>query len=206
MDFEEAAASVPAGLLPMLDIPGLGPKTIALFWKQRGVTNIEDLVKGLDDGSLAGIKGIGEKKLQSIKQGIAMRAQAAERRGIGEALPIAEAIVERLKNTRLVDRIEIAGSLRRGRETIGDVDLVCSPRNGVTGRGDLRGIRRTSRSHAHQRPGHDQILRYHRRRIAGRPADRAGRKLRRRSALFHRLERSRQADSRLGADEENDVE
>ena len=126
MDYDEAAASVPAGLLPMLDIPGLGPKTISMLWKQRGVTNIEDLVKAIDENKLAGLKGIGEKKIQSIKQGIAMRAQAAERRGIGDALPIAEALVARLCAIPQVKHAEIAGSLRRGRETIGDVDLICS--------------------------------------------------------------------------------
>src|SRR5947209_11330564 len=67
-DHDELVASVPAGLLPLLEIPGLGPKTIALFWKQRGITNLEDLVKALDAGTLAGLKGIGEKKLESIKQ------------------------------------------------------------------------------------------------------------------------------------------
>jgi DNA polymerase (family X) len=125
-DFDEAAASVPPGLLPLLDIPGLGPKTIALLWKQRAITNIEDLIKAIDENKLAGLKGIGEKKIQSIKQGIAMRAQAAQRRGIGEALPIAEALVERLKKLPHVTHAQFAGSLRRGRETIGDVDLVCS--------------------------------------------------------------------------------
>src|SRR5579864_8924384 len=73
-DFEEAAASVPPGLLPLLDIPGLGPKTIALIWKQRGVTNLEELVKAIDEKKLDGIKGIGEKKIESIKQGIALRS------------------------------------------------------------------------------------------------------------------------------------
>jgi DNA polymerase (family 10) len=125
-DYEEVAASVPAGLLPMLQIPGMGPKTIALLWKERGITNIEELVKAIDENQLAGLKGVGEKKIASIKQGIAMRAQAAERRGIGDALPIAEALVERLKAIGHVKQAQYAGSLRRGRETIGDVDLVCS--------------------------------------------------------------------------------
>jgi DNA polymerase (family 10) len=133
MDFEEAAASVPPGLLPMLDIPGLGPKTIALLWKQRGITNIEELVKAIDENKLAGLKGIGEKKIQSIKQGIAMRAQAAERRGIGDALPIAEALVARLRAVPHVIHAQIAGSLRRGRETIGDVDLICSIDSAASG-------------------------------------------------------------------------
>jgi DNA polymerase (family 10) len=125
-DFDEVAASVPAGLLPLLEIPGLGPKTIALLWKQRGVTNLEELVKAIDTGALAGLKGIGEKKVESIKQGIALRAQAAQRLGIGEAMPIAQGLVERLRQQKDVARAEIAGSLRRKRETIGDVDLICA--------------------------------------------------------------------------------
>lgn len=126
VDFDEVAASVPAGLLPLLDIPGMGPKTISMLWKQRGVTNLEELVKAIDSGALAGLKGIGEKKIASIKEGIAMRSQASQRMGIGEALPIAAALVERLRAMKQVKQAEIAGSLRRGRETVGDVDLICS--------------------------------------------------------------------------------
>src|SRR5437016_5187050 len=85
-DFDSAAASVPPGLLPMLDIPGMGPKTIALIWKERGVTGIDELSKAIADGKLEGIKGLGDKKIEAIKQGIAMRAQALVRVGIGEAL------------------------------------------------------------------------------------------------------------------------
>lgn len=132
-DFEEAAQSVPAGLLPLLDIPGLGPKTISMLWKQRGVTNLEELVKAIDGGALAGLKGIGEKKIESIKQGIAMRAQAAQRMGIVDALPIAESLVERLRALKAVKQAEVAGSLRRRRETIGDVDLICSLKDGSAG-------------------------------------------------------------------------
>ncbi|MDB5304890.1 MAG: to polymerase beta family protein, partial [Phycisphaerales bacterium] len=125
-DFDEVAASVPAGLIPLLDIPGLGPKTIALLWKQRGVTNLEELVKAIDSGALEGIKGLGEKKIAGIKDGIAIRSQASQRLGIGEALPIADGLVGRLRAMKTVKQAEIAGSLRRRRETIGDVDLVCT--------------------------------------------------------------------------------
>lgn len=125
-DFEEAAASVPGGLLPLLDIPGLGPKTISLLWKQRGVTNLEELVKAIDGGALSGLKGIGDKKIESIKQGISLQSQAQQRMGIGEAMPIARELVARLRKLPQVKQAEVAGSLRRRRETIGDVDLICS--------------------------------------------------------------------------------
>jgi DNA polymerase (family 10) len=132
-DYESLSASVPAGLIPLLQIPSLGPKTIGMLWRDRGVQNIEDLVKLIEGGGLAGLKGIGEKKIESIKQGIAMRAQSAGRKGIVEALPIAEALVERLDALPAVREVQIAGSLRRRRETIGDVDLVCSLEGGARG-------------------------------------------------------------------------
>ena len=132
-DFDELTASVPAGLLPLLQIPGLGPKTISLFWKQRKITNLEELVKALDSGALEGLKGIGEKKLVAIKQGIDFLSQSKGRLGIGEALPIAESLVERLRAIKSVKQAEIAGSLRRRKETIGDVDLVCSLKDDTQG-------------------------------------------------------------------------
>jgi DNA polymerase (family 10) len=125
-DYEELSASVPAGLIPLLGIPSLGPKTIGLLWRERNVTTMEDLVKLLDSGGMKGLKGIGEKKIEAIKAGIAMRSQAAGRKGIIEALPLGEAIRDTLAANPHVKRIELAGSLRRRRETIGDVDLVCA--------------------------------------------------------------------------------
>ncbi|MGH7215316.1 MAG: DNA polymerase/3'-5' exonuclease PolX [Tepidisphaeraceae bacterium] len=135
-DYEQVASSVPAGLIPMLQIPGLGPKTISLLWKQRGVTTVEDLVKAIDSGALQGLKGIGEKKIEQIKQGIALRSQAAQRLGIIDALPIGQSLVERLRKMPQVKQAEVAGSLRRRRETIGDVDLIVALNEGKKG-GDV---------------------------------------------------------------------
>jgi DNA polymerase (family 10) len=136
VDFEEVSTSVPAGLLPMLEIPGLGPKTIALLWKERGVTNQEELVKAIDEGKLDGLKGIGPKKIESIKQGIALRAQAKGRVGIIEAQPIGQSLIERVRQLPGITRAEVAGSLRRRKETIGDVDIVAA----ITPDADAAGI------------------------------------------------------------------
>lgn len=125
-DFESAVESIPVGLLDLMHIPGLGPKTISLFWKQGGVTSVEELSKAIDEGKLTGIKGVGEKKLQSIKQGLQMRTAAAERMGIGHAMPLAKSVLESVRGFEGVERAEIAGSLRRRRETIGDVDIVAA--------------------------------------------------------------------------------
>ncbi len=125
-DADELKASVPAGLIPMLEIPGLGPKTIALFWKERGITTVEELTLAIDGKKLEGLKGVGEKKIESIKQGIALLAQGAGRVGIVDAMEIGESLVSRLRQNPLVGQAEIAGSLRRRRETVGDLDLVCA--------------------------------------------------------------------------------
>jgi DNA polymerase (family 10) len=125
-DFEEVAASVPAGLIPMLEIPGLGPKTIALLWKERNITTLEELVAAIGSGKLDGLKGIGDKKIEAIKLGIELRAQAKGRMGIVDAVEIGQSLLESLKKLPAVKNAEVAGSLRRRRETIGDIDLVCS--------------------------------------------------------------------------------
>jgi len=132
-DYDEVAASVPAGLLEMMSIPGLGPKTIALVWKERGITSVAGLSKAIEEGKLDGLKGMGEKKIESIKQGIAIRSTAGLRTGIVDALPLAESFVARVRAIPGVKQAEYAGSLRRRRETVGDLDLICTLDSGATG-------------------------------------------------------------------------
>jgi DNA polymerase (family 10) len=130
-DVDELRASIPAGLIPMMQIPSLGPKTIALFWKERGITTIEELSKAIDAGTLAGLKGVGEKKLQSIKEGMALLAAAGGRKGLVDVLPVAVSLLEQVRALKGVGKAEIAGSLRRWKETIGDVDIVATLAAGV---------------------------------------------------------------------------
>ncbi len=80
----------------------------------------------IDRGKLDGLKGIGEKKIEAIKQGIALRSQASHRIGIVEALDTGGAMLQALRELPAVSRAEFAGSLRRRCETIGDIDLVCA--------------------------------------------------------------------------------
>lgn len=124
-DLEQVAADIPPGLIKMLDIPGLGPKTVRLFWQERGVTSIDALEKAIADGTLAGLKGIAAKKLEAISQGIALLKSSAGRLGIGQADTIALPLLAQLRALPQVAHAEIAGSLRRRKETIGDIDLVC---------------------------------------------------------------------------------
>jgi DNA polymerase (family 10) len=125
-EIEELLHSLPEGLLPLLHVGGLGPKTIALLWKERNITSADQLATALDDGSLQGLRGIADKKIDAIRQGLQARAKTAGRIGIGEALPIANDLADRLRKIPGAQRVEIAGSLRRRRETVGDIDLLCS--------------------------------------------------------------------------------
>src|SRR3954469_2046578 len=132
--FEEVAATVPAGLVPLMQIEGLGPKTINLLWKERGITSLQELEKSITSGQLKTLKGMGEKKISTITKGIeAFKTRTADgsaatprRTGIAEAQVQAQPLVESLRKLPQVKRAEIAGSLRRRRETIGDVDLIAS--------------------------------------------------------------------------------
>ncbi len=125
-DIEELKGTIPSGLIPMMQIPSLGPKTIALFWKERGITSTEELKKAIDAGGLEGIKGIGAKKIQSIKEGIELLAAAGGRKGIVEVWPRALEVLQQVRKIAGVKRAEVAGSLRRWKETIGDVDILAS--------------------------------------------------------------------------------
>jgi len=123
-EYETLCRSVPAGVLALLEVEGLGPKTVARFWKERNITSADQLLTAIDDGSLLDMKGIGQKKLAAIRQGLLARAKTAGRRGIGEVLPVAQELLRRLRRVEPVRSAEVAGSLRRMKETIGDVDLL----------------------------------------------------------------------------------
>ncbi len=125
-ELDQLRTEVPAGLRELLAISGIGPKTIAVLWKERGVTDTASLKAKLASGELAGIKGFGEKKLQNIAESIALSEQSAGRIRLGEALPLAEGVIALMERIPGVRRVAYAGSLRRGRETIGDVDILCA--------------------------------------------------------------------------------
>ncbi|NIA06152.1 MAG: DNA polymerase/3'-5' exonuclease PolX [Actinobacteria bacterium] len=121
---QELLKQVPAGLPELLDISGLGPKTIAKVWRQLEVTSLDELQQVIDDGRLAELPGLGQKKAKQIARGIVFRQKTAGRTPLGIALPIAEDLAEQLSRIAGVSRVEIAGSARRRCETIGDVDLL----------------------------------------------------------------------------------
>ena len=127
---QELIEQVPRGLPELLEISGLGPKTIAKAWRELDVTCIGDLQKVIKDGRLAGLAGLGEKKVQQIARGIVFHQRAAGRTPLGIALPIAQRLAKQLAQISDVGQVRIAGSVRRRCETIGDVDLLASGKQG----------------------------------------------------------------------------
>lgn len=126
---EELLARVPAGLLGMLDVPGLGPKTVAKLWKQADVKSIDELRAALaaDPGApgLERIEGFGAKKVAGLLESLEFMAATAGRVTLGEAEQAAAPLLELLAACRTAKRVTVAGSMRRGRETVGDVDILC---------------------------------------------------------------------------------
>lgn len=126
--YEDLKASVPPGLVAMMEIPGVGPKKIKAIYDQLHITSVEELEKACQDGRVARLKGFGEKTAVNICEGINRRRSFASRHLLGEVLLIAEEILDDLRAHPDVTRCSEAGSLRRRKEIIGDIDLLASSR------------------------------------------------------------------------------
>ncbi len=124
--YDDLKASVPAGLVAMLDIPGLGPKKIIALNKHLGVDSVEKLEAACKAGKVAELDGFGEKTQTKLLDGIAHRRLYALRSRLDDGLSVAEPVLDSLRQHPDVIRCSTAGSLRRWRETIGDVDFLVS--------------------------------------------------------------------------------
>ena len=123
-EYESLRHQVPAGIFDVLAIQGLGPKTVRLLWEQAGVKDLAGLKRVLNDGSILDLPRMGAKTVQNIKAALTFAQRAGERLPLGRALQIAQGLVAILSELPEADRVAYAGSLRRGRDTIGDIDLL----------------------------------------------------------------------------------
>jgi DNA polymerase (family X) len=124
--YEELKASLPPGLLEMLNIPGLGPKKVKAIYEQLKVETIEQLEKACQEGRIAQLDGFGELTQTKILEGINLRRQYATRHLLVDALIAAEPILQNLRAHDQVIRCSSAGSVRRFKEVIGDIDFLAS--------------------------------------------------------------------------------
>lgn len=128
---DELCKEVPAGLPRLMEIPGLGPKTIALVRSALNICSVDDLKAAIASGKLAELPGLGAQSVKKIAEGLAFLERSQGRTPRGVAAPIADAFLEVFRNRPDVARVEVAGSLRRGLETIGDIDLLCTSDDGA---------------------------------------------------------------------------
>lgn len=127
--FETLKQEISPDLLALLKIQGLGPKTLALAHKQLGVNNIDDLKAVTEDGRLSTMPNMGLKKVENIKKGIEYFLTANERTSIAVALPVVEEIIKQIKTEVSIDKVTYAGSVRRMKETVLDVDILAASKN-----------------------------------------------------------------------------
>jgi DNA polymerase (family X) len=124
--YEQLKGEIPAGVFTLLAVPGLGPKTAKSIYDQTGVTSLDELERVAAEHRLAGIRGIQQKTEENILKGIAAVKRGRERQPLGRMLPAALDLVEALKKRVQMERVEIAGSIRRRRESVKDIDLVAT--------------------------------------------------------------------------------
>ena len=126
--YEELKKEIPAGVRELLLIPEVGPKTAKLLYEEAKVKSIEDLEKCVKSHKLQHLPGMGTKTEENILRGIRLYCTSRARILLGKALPLVEEVIGELKEkaSSWIERISPAGSLRRGRETIGDIDILVS--------------------------------------------------------------------------------
>jgi len=123
-ELEKLRAELPVEMDALTRIEGVGPKTVGTLYEALGIRTLDDLEAAAEAGEIREVKGFGAKTEQNILDGIAFARQAAKRQLLGAALPRGEAVREYLSGVDAVARCELAGSIRRFRPTIGDVDVL----------------------------------------------------------------------------------
>jgi DNA polymerase (family X) len=126
---EKLKQEVPASLADWLQVPGLGPKKIALIWKTLNITALSELEIAAKNGQIRELPGMGAKSESAILEGIASLARRSGRIPLGRAYPLAQEIIATLKRVKGVVEAEPAGSLRRMRSTVGDLDILVASKD-----------------------------------------------------------------------------
>lgn len=125
--YDRLKAEFPDGILDVMQIPGLGPKTVRRLWQELGVTDITGLQAAIDDGTLASLPRLGKKTAENIARQIQFQRSQSNRMPIARAQPICDRLIASLREQcPSIRQILPGGSLRRYEETIGDIDLVCT--------------------------------------------------------------------------------
>lgn len=123
-EYEILKKKIPVNLEELSGVEGLGPRKIRILYKILKIKNLKDLEKAAKAGKIRNLAGFGEKTEKNILEGIEFLKRSKGRFLLGNILPIVQEIIEKLKNLKEVEKVDLAGSLRRMKETIGDVDIL----------------------------------------------------------------------------------
>jgi DNA polymerase (family 10) len=123
---EEEKKGIPAGVVELMNVPGVGPKTAKLLYEKAGVHDVSKLEELAKSGRLKGLPGIQAKTEANILKGIAVVRQGQARMLLGRALPLAEELAHALERVKEVRQLSLAGSIRRRKETVGDIDILAT--------------------------------------------------------------------------------
>jgi DNA polymerase (family 10) len=129
-ELEELRAQLPVDMAALTSVEGVGPKTVGKLHEALGITTLDDLEAAAREGEIRDVSGFGAKTESNILENIPFARQAQERALLGDARPVGEAVRDYLRDADPVERAEVAGSLRRWRETIGDVDILVASTDG----------------------------------------------------------------------------
>ncbi|UGQ10809.1 DNA polymerase/3'-5' exonuclease PolX [Yinghuangia sp. ASG 101] len=146
---DEARSAIPAGVRELTAIPGLGPRKALVLYDVLGVSSVEGLVDAVHAGKLRDLKGFGPKSEENILHSVALMRQASGRILLGTAMGIAERIVAELSAVSGCARCTYAGSLRRMKETIGDIDILVAAEDSAPFMAALRELPHTAEVIAH---------------------------------------------------------
>lgn len=124
--YDKLRNEVPSGLVDLLSVPGLGPKTAKVFFEKLHIKDIDGLERHAKEGTLKGLPGIQAKTEENILKGIAMIRKHTGRFPLGRVLPVAEEMIGKLREISFVNKLSIAGSLRRWKDTIKDIDILAT--------------------------------------------------------------------------------
>jgi DNA polymerase (family 10) len=122
--YEKLKKEFPIDFESLSSVEGIGPKTIKILYEQLDVKNLKDLEKAAKEGKIKDLEGMGEKSEQKILNNIKFAKKSKGRQLLGYTLPLAEELKKKIKGFEHVDDVEVAGSLRRMKETIGDIDIL----------------------------------------------------------------------------------
>lgn len=123
-ELEELRADLPIDIADITRIEGVGPKTAGKLYRELGIETLDDLEEAAEDGEIQEVSGFGPKTEENIRDNIDFAREVGQRQLLGEARPLADDVLAFLESLETVERCEVAGSIRRWRETIGDVDVL----------------------------------------------------------------------------------